>query len=286
MNQAHLKTHLDSLYERFDRRFISPDPVEIIHKFDSPRDQEIAGLISASLAYGRVDLILRALDQIFSIMDYKPYSFVKKFDPKRDSRKFRGFIYRFNRGEDIACLVYFMKQVIDNHGSLLDFFKRGYRKEDKNIAPALSQFVKGLLELDSSPFYNGSGLPLDASVRFLLPSPEKGGACKRTNLFLRWMVRGDTIDLGIWKDIPTSKLIMPLDTHIARISRYLGLTELRAQNWRMAGQITDSLKELDPIDPVKYDFPLSRLGIMDYCPRKRDKNKCKKCDLRPVCQKT
>lgn len=285
MNRTYLKKHLDSLYERFDIRFISPDPIEAVHKFNSPKDQEIAGLISASLAYGRVDLIIRAIDQILFLMDYKPYSFVKNFDPKKDSKKFKDFVYRFNRGEDIACLIYFIKQVIDSYGSLFDFFKKGYREKDKNIAPALSRFVKGLLELDSSPFYNGCGLPKDAGVRFLLPSPEGGGACKRTNLFLRWMVRrGDTIDFGIWSDILPSKLIMPLDTHIARISRYLSLTGLKTQSWRMAEEITASLKELDPDDPVKYDFPLSRLGIMDYCPRKRDRNKCKKCDLRAVCK--
>ena len=280
-----LKRYLDGLYHKFDIKYLSSDPLEFVHKFHSQKDQEIIGLITASLAYGRVDLILNSAAHILSIMDDKPYNFIKSFDPKWDSKKFRGFVHRFNNGEDMACFIYLIKQVIDSYGSILDFFKKGYRDEDENIASALTKFVKGFLEMDCSPFYNGNGLPKDAGVRFFLPSPEGGSACKRLNLFLRWMVRrGDSIDFGIWKDISPSKLIVPLDTHVARISRHLGLTKHKNPNWRMAADITANLKKLDPNDPVKYDFPLCRLGIMNYCPKKKDHKKCKACDLRPVCQ--
>jgi uncharacterized protein (TIGR02757 family) len=284
MDSRSLKKHLDSLYKKFDIKFLSPDPLELVHKFSSPEDKEVTGLIASSLAYGRVEKILSSVETIFSIMDNRPYAFTKKFDPKKDKKKFKKFVHRFNIGEDVACLIYMMKQTLDAHGSLGDFFKKGYNRKDENIAPALSKFVKGMLALDCSPFYKGSNLPEDAGVRYFLPSPEKGSACKRLNLYLRWMVRkGDKLDFGLWKGIPPSKLIIPLDTHIAKISRNLGLTKSKNPGWKMAIEITASLKKLDPKDPVKYDFPLSRLGIMNLCTGKKDTEKCGKCGLFPIC---
>jgi uncharacterized protein (TIGR02757 family) len=283
MNISSLKKHLDNLYRKYDIRYLSPDPVELVHPFSSPEDRETAGLLAASLAYGRVDRILVSIRHILSVMDNRPCAFVKRFDPKRDKKKFKRFVHRFNTGEDVACFVYMMKQVLDAHGSLHHFFKKGYRKEDKNIAPALSCFIKGLLALDTSPFYKKNGLPQDAGVRYFLPSPENGSACKRPNLFLRWMIRQDAIDFGIWKDISPSKLIIPLDTHVARISKNLGLTVMKSPGWKMAEDITLFLKRLDPNDPVKYDFSLSRLGIMSLCNGKKDGEKCKICDLKKIC---
>lgn len=285
MDSQLLKKHLDSLYRKFDIKFLSPDPLELVHRFSSPEDREVAGLIAASLAYGKVERILVSVNDIFTIMDNHPYAFTKKFDPKKDKKKFKKFVHRFNKGEDIACLVFMMKQVLDEHGSLGEFFKKGYSRKDKSIAPALSQFVKGMLALDSSPFYRGNGLPDNAGVRYFLPSPEKGSACKRLNLYLRWMVRkADKLDFGLWKDIPPARLIIPLDTHIAKISRNLGLTKTKNPGWKMAEEITASLKKLDPKDPIKYDFPLSRLGIMNLCTGKKHKQKCAACELLAVCR--
>jgi uncharacterized protein (TIGR02757 family) len=121
-------------------------------------------------------------------------------------------------------------------------------------------------------------------VRAFLSDPASGSACKRLNLFLRWMVRPDDgLDLGLWAPVRPDQLVIPLDTHEARISRYLGLSDRRTVDWKMAVEVTEGLRRLDPSDPVRYDFALSRLGILDECPRRRDPVKCRRCPLVPVC---
>ncbi|MEE9614775.1 MAG: DUF2400 family protein, partial [Thermodesulfobacteriota bacterium] len=164
---------------------------------------------------------------------------------------------------------------------------KGYSPEDKSVKEALISFSERALGLKTDGIY-GPGplpsLPSGAGVRFLFPSPEGRSPCKRLNLFLRWMVRrGDGLDFGLWKGVSPSKLIIPLDTHIARISRYLGLTSRNSADWAMAEEVTDSLRKLDPLDPTKYDFSLSRLGILDECPTRRDPIKCESCMIKGVC---
>ena len=121
-------------------------------------------------------------------------------------------------------------------------------------------------------------------MRYFFSSPAGGSACKRLNLYLRWMVRHDPgLDLGLWTEVPPSRLVIPLDTHVARIARYVGLSSRNTADWKMALEVTRALREFDPGDPVKYDFAICRLGILDYCPRKRDALKCAACLLKPVC---
>jgi uncharacterized protein (TIGR02757 family) len=151
------------------------------------------------------------------------------------------------------------------------------RPGETTVRWALARFVDTLLA--RSP-----DLPRDAGVRHLLTSPAGGSACKRMNLYLRWMVRGgDGIDCGLWPGVPTSALVIPLDTHVARISRFLGLTRRRTQDWKMAEEITASLRRFDPADPVKYDFAICRLGILDHCPSRRNLHKCAACPLLELC---
>ncbi|MBI5874413.1 MAG: TIGR02757 family protein [Deltaproteobacteria bacterium] len=279
-----LKTCLDKLYTAFDLKFLSPDPLEFVHQFKKPEDREVVGLIASSLAYGRVDKILASIRNLLDKMDNKPYRFVIEFNPKTDAKIFDGFVHRFNIGKDIACLVYFAKQMLEDSGSVGEFFLKGYNLADKNIKNALVSFSERALSLDSSPVYGRQGLAKNAGVRFFFPSPKDGSPCKRLNLYLRWMVRnGDDLDFGLWKDIPSDKLIIPLDTHIARISRNIGLTKRKSPDWKMAEEITDNLKMLDPKDPVKYDFALCRLGILEHCPKKKDLRKCEKCLIKKVC---
>ncbi|MBI1884102.1 MAG: DUF2400 family protein [Chlamydiae bacterium] len=149
---------------------------------------------------------------------------------------------------------------------------------------ALSLFVDGFLNQEVSPFYPSGLLPQDSPVRFFLPNPKDGSTCKRLNLFLRWMVRGpDTIDLGLWREVSPSDLIIPLDTHVARISRYLGLSSSITYAWKVSCEITQNLKRLDSRDPIKYDFALCHLGISGDCPSRPDLDKCEPCMLRPIC---
>ncbi|HBR16606.1 MAG: TIGR02757 family protein [Deltaproteobacteria bacterium RIFCSPLOWO2_12_FULL_43_16] len=279
-----LKICLDRLYRTFDLKFLSPDPLEFVHQFKKPEDQEIVGLIASSLAYGQVERILVSIKTVLEHMGNQPYRFTITFDPKRDAKVFDGFVHRFNRGKDIACLIYFAKQMIDESGSIGNFFMKGCNPEDVNIKNSLVSFSERVLSLDSYSVYSKGRLPRDAGVRFFFPSPKDGSPCKRLNLYLRWMVRsGDSLDFGLWRDINPSRLIIPLDTHIARISQNIGLTLRKSPDWKMAEEITENLKKLDPKDPVKYDFALCRLGILEHCTKKKDLKKCEKCLIKKVC---
>ncbi|MFQ5899949.1 MAG: TIGR02757 family protein [Thermodesulfobacteriota bacterium] len=279
-----LKTYLDDLYAAYSINYLSSDPLEFVHRFEDPRDKEIVGLIASSLAYGNVERIIKSINSVLNGMEDTPYAFILSYNPYRDSKRFSSFIHRFNSGEDIACLISFIKQIIERHGSIRDFFLTGYKDDDPNIRPALQSFVDRVLSLDASPFYGGGFLPKKAGVRFLFPSPENGSPCKRLNLYLRWMIRrGDSLDTGLWNKVSPDKLIIPLDTHIARISRYIGLTRRKTQDWKMAEEITGGLKRLDPEDPVKYDFALCRLGILKECTKRKDPDKCKQCLLEKIC---
>jgi uncharacterized protein (TIGR02757 family) len=197
---------------------------------------------------------------------------MRRFDLRKHRRIFGGLKYRFNETEDIISLVDIVGRVLKTHGSIEALFKAHYRKSDPTIAEGLTGMVQEFLDTDARVVYGRSGKP--PGLLQFLPSPEKGSTCKRMNLFLRWMIRDRDIDFGIWKDIPKNKLIIPLDTHIARISRCLGFTARKSQDWKMAVEITESLKKFDPEDPLKYDFALCHQGIAGLCRADR----CGRCD--------
>lgn len=279
-----LKIRLDRLYERYGAEYLASDPILFPRRYERPRDREIVAFLTASLAYGRVEQIKRSVERLCGILGPSPAEFVAGFVPPRGRRQFRGFVHRFNDGEDIGLLIHYMKQMIARSGSLEGFFLEGYRRSDEDIGPSLSSFARRALSLDCSPWYRTGRLPKGAGVRYFLPSPDGGSSCKRLNLFLRWMVRPDDgVDFGIWKQVRPSQLIIPLDTHVVRIAGYLGLTRRRSPGWAMATEVTRRLRRMDPDDPVKYDFALCRLGILEACPRQRDPSKCLHCDLDEVC---
>lgn len=281
-----LKTYLEELYRTYDKKFLDTDPLKFAHLYSKKEDQEIVGLISSSLAYGKVERIFVSIEKVLKIMGDKPYEFVMNFNPREDAKKFDAIQHRFTNGKDVACLLFFVKQAVEKYGPLEAFFMMGYSQEEENIKKALTDFVERLLSIDCTSFYHNGILPSGAGVRYLLPSPKQGSPCKRLNLFLRWMVRrGDRLDLGLWERVSPSKLVIPLDTHVARISQYLGLTKLKIASWKMAEDVTRSLKKLDPHDPTKYDFAICRLGIIHHCLRKLDLGKCLECLLREVCIK-
>lgn len=263
-SKAQLKQLLDELYHRYSRPvFLSTDPLSIPHEYRCPDDREIAAFVAASLAYGNVKQIHRSANAALDAMGKSPAKFIRRFDPARDAARFQRFVHRFNSGLDLALLCHLLHQAIAANGSLQTFFLKGYDPTHEDIEPALTSFAERMLLLDVAPFYPSGTLPAKAGVRFFFPSPAQGSACKRLNLFLRWMVRrGDEIDFGIWTEVSPAKLIVPLDTHVARIARQLGLTRIKQPNWRMAKEVTKRLRAFDPDDPVKYDFALCRLGIL------------------------
>jgi uncharacterized protein (TIGR02757 family) len=246
------QTTLEELYEQYNRRqWVHPDPLEFLYRYEDLRDREIVGLVASSLAYGRVTQILRSVALILGQMDPSPYGFLRRASYESLRRNFRNFKHRFTTGEELAGLLLRVKQMLEQYGSLQACFLSGFRDSDATILNGLTHLVD---ELNKRGSYEGG---------MLIPSPRKGSACKRVNLFLRWMVRSDNVDPGGWHRIPPSKLIIPLDTHMHKISILLGLTCRRQPNMKTALEITEAFRTIAPDDPVRYDFTLTRLGIRE-----------------------
>lgn len=281
-----LRTHLETIYARFDRSWLSPDPLEFLHRLDDPADVEVFGFYAAGLAYGRVDQIRRSLTDLAARLGPHPARFVREYDAQRDAARFRGFVHRFHVGRDMALLTELLHRALNEETTLGDWFARGDDPAAPDVGPGLTAFCRGMLDRTELPFSRNGRLPARAPVRYFFSAPADGSACKRLNLYLRWMVRRDRhgLDFGLWTRVSAARLVIPLDTHIARIATNIGLTRRRTPDWKMATEITDALRRLDPSDPVKYDFALCRLGILDFCPRRRDPVKCADCRLQPICK--
>ena len=241
---------LEELYRRYNRKqFVHPDPLEFLFDYQDPRDREVVGLVASSLAYGRVGQILRSVSWVLHRMGPSPARFVRDASAPALRRKFRDFKHRFNTGDDLAALLYGAKRTIARHGSLEACFAAAMGKDDETVLPALSGFVGELM--------TGA----NGSCNHLLPDPARRSACKRLNLYLRWLVRCDQVDPGGWRCVPPSRLLVPLDTHMHKIARAFGLTHRKAANMRTALEITSAFRGIAPDDPVRYDFALTRLGI-------------------------
>ena len=281
-----LKHHLDAFLDSFPReRHVSNDPVQFVHRYEDPRDREVAGLIVSAFAYGNVKSILATADRALAFLGNRPAQALAAFDPEKDLRRLRGFYHRFNTSRDLAVFFWMLRRVLEDHGSIEQAFIAGLSLEDVDTGPALQRFSAGLLQTGYEKFYPRGELKRRIGVRFLVPSPSDGSACKRMNLYLRWMVRPDDgVDCGVWTRVRKDQLIIPLDTHIARISSYIGLTEMKSPGWAMALDITRGLHRLDVSDPLRYDFALCHLGIAGNCPRKRDLRKCFACPIKAICR--
>ena len=283
-DKADLKKTLDKLYQTYQLDYFSTDPLEIVKQYKNPKDQEVVGFIAAAMAFGQVELIKNGIQNILQKMTPSPYQFILNFDPYLHGEFFDNFVYRFYRSRDIGLLIWWITQMVRENGSIKNFFLKKYDEKDENIGPSLSRFIRSTLSLKTQPFY--SAIPEKGyGIRSFLADPVDGSACKRLNLFLRWMVRRDKLDLGIFQEVSPSKLIIPLDTHVARISRRIGLTNRRTPNWSMAVEITNTLRKFDPDDPIKYDFALCRVGMVNPCPEKPDNKKCSSCPVVRFCKK-
>ncbi len=241
--------NLCELYDTYNRReFVHPDPLEFLYDYPELRDREIVGLVSSSLAYGNVRQILKSVSGVLQRMG-APYCYVSESSRESLMQNFRDFKHRFTTGLELAALLHGMKVVLARYGSLHTCFAHALKDEHETVMPALAAFVA---ELSAG---------IDGRPRSLLPSPQAGSACKRLNLFLRWMVRHDDVDPGGWDSVPRSKLIVPLDVHLHRISVRLGLTGRKQADLAAALEITSAFRKIEPEDPVRYDFCLTRLGI-------------------------
>jgi uncharacterized protein (TIGR02757 family) len=268
-----LHDRLNALVATFDVSTISPDPLELVLRYDEPRDQEVAGLISAAFAYGRADIIVANIGRVLDAMTPSPFAYLAAFVRAEATRRFAGFAHRFHKTRELVDVLACIAAATRTHGSVGELFRFCYCDRDDDIAPSLARFVDALIGKRRTP-----------ALEYLFTSPANGSACKRMNLYLRWMVRTTSPDLGLWTFVDPSKLVMPVDTHIHRITTFLGLNRRKSVDWKTARALTDRLARFDHSDPVRYDFALCRLGILDLCSRVRRKENCDVCLLRDVCR--
>ena len=261
-NGKNLKQVLEHHYAVFHHpAYLEIDPLTVVHRFRSAgqSDLEIAALVSACLAYGRVENIIGMLDALFGRITGRLADFTVNTNLKEKKSVFKGMRYRFNTGSDVALLFEAIKNANADSGSLGRLFADKLNKGDTNVRDALESFVSRLKA------YAGRASGADSpGFAFLLPSPRSGSACKRMCMFLRWMVRPDDgIDLGLWSAmVPSSMLVIPVDTHVAKGARQLRMTTRGTADWIMAEEITSALRTVDPQDPVRFDFSLCRAGMV------------------------
>lgn len=245
MNENELKKHLDNLVFEFETSdFIKNDPIQFPHRFEKKQDIEISALIASSLAFGKREKIIEAVEKIHQIIENEPYNFCQNYKSS-DNKIFSNFKYRYVDAQNIANFFEGLAKVVKDFDSFEDLFLKYHNPENETVKEGLIGFVGEIVTCGN----------------YLLPCPSKKSACKRLNLFLKWMVRKPPVDLGIWKNISSSKLIIPLDVHVARVSKKLKILKRNSNDWQSAYEITQKLKEFDAKDPTKYDFALFGEGI-------------------------
>jgi len=249
------KEYLDKLYKQYNRINSAEDPAWNILVQNEKLDKEILAFISAIYAFGSIKQIINSQLKIFGILTPSAYQRILDRDYLLYIEKNFEVKHRFLFHKEFIGLLKTLNLIYTKFGSIKKLFLLNYNPHDKNLKNAISHFSKNLRDL-----INGQNLS-SRKIKFLFPSPEDRSPCKRINLFLRWMVRKDNIDFGLWNEIKPSQLIIPLDVHIYNAARKYQLTKLKSPSWKMAEEITESLKKFDPVDPVKYDFVLSHLKI-------------------------
>lgn len=241
-----LKQQLDELVLKYETKdFIKDDPIQFPHRFKEVKDIEIAGFIASMFAFGNRKVFIRKLDELFNLFQNEPKNFIENFERK----SLKGFNYRFAKEEDVEEIFLVLKKLYSSNSSLEELFKYGYEPKD------FHQMLKVVTDYFYSNMENTFG------AKYLIPDANKNGAMKRVNMFLRWLIRDGEVDLGIWKFIDKSELLIPLDTHVARISREMNLLKRNSNDFKAVNELTNELKTFDKNDPVKYDFAMFGYGI-------------------------
>jgi uncharacterized protein (TIGR02757 family) len=298
---ALLGERLEALRRDWAARQLDSDPLEFAHRYADPADREVVAFLSASLAFGRVASIQASVSRILEPMGANPARFLEDWG-EWPIPSLKRFVHRWVKGGDVEDFLRMVKRARHAHGSLGTLFAAGDEEEEKTenflegqergaaaktigAAPtdyvgALSTFLRNLRS------FSPRGRSASRGLAFLLPKPGGGSACKRQHLFLRWMIRTEGFDLGLWTGgrFTPARLLLPMDTHVHRIARYLGLTRRPTADLAATREATLWLRRLNPEDPVAYDWALSRLGILAECVTERTRRHCERCAVRPVCR--
>ncbi len=272
-----LRTPLNSLVEQYGSTYVHTDPIQFVYRYKDPQNRELIGFLCALLAFGNVKAIFSSIEKLLNFLGKNPLQQILSW-PHNCPKLLFPFYHRWITGKDLHVFFKILRNIYGSHGSLEAFFME---KEnlDRNLKAKLDSFAKRI----QSMLCREVGGTLNIGQRFLLSSPSQGSACKRLNLFLRWMVRKTAPDLGLWTTISPDQLYLPIDTHLGKIVRYIGLTRRKSVNWKMVEEVTSNLRELDHEDPIRYDFALARLGILDRCRHRADPDCCPFCALVHVC---
>lgn len=244
------KAELEKLTKKYETiDFIKDDPIQFAHRFKNEHDIEIAGFVASLFAYGNRKIFIKKLDELFKIMQNKPFEFVLNFDPKI----LKDFNYRFAKDFDIIEVFRILNKLYKEDGGLKALFEYGWEQNNS---------VQIMLQTVTDYFYSRvKNEEVGQGFWHLIPNPKNGGAMKRMNMFLRWMVRKGPVDLGLWNFMPTSNLLIPLDIHVARISREMELLERNSNDFKAVLELSKNLKKFDPSDPAKFDFAIFGLGV-------------------------
>ncbi len=253
--RTELREFLDAAFDHYNRPgFIEDDPVSIPHRFSRKEDIEIMGFWSAMLAWGQRKTIIRKSEALIELMEGRPYEFIVGHR-EADRRRFLAFKHRTFQPTDTLYFLTFLQYHFRRHDSLEDAFARFLRPEDDTVEPALTGFHRYFFSLPDAPL----------RTRKHVATPARRSSCKRLNMFLRWMVRQDErgVDFGCWTRIQPRQLVIPLDVHVERVARRLGLLTRKQTDWRAALELTAQLRAFAPEDPVKYDFALFGMGVLE-----------------------
>jgi uncharacterized protein (TIGR02757 family) len=272
---------LNDLYLAFNHPESAFDPIQVVRRYERVEDRELVAFIASGLAFGRVASVVASIEAVCQVLGPAPASFIRAFDPRRHGAPLRRLGHRWTRGADFVALIWLLRQLIQAHGSLEACFAAGNDPQAPDVGPAIEVFSARARAVD---FLAAYGRVLDCpGVFYFLSRPSTGSACKRINLFLRWMVRRDAVDPGGWTAVPARQLVVPLDTHTIRTGRCLRLTKRATPGWKMAAEITAALRELNPDDPVRYDFSLCHLGMMGACGYGTSRGNSQ-CPLKGLCR--
>ena len=251
MEREELRDLLEHLHDKYNKKeFIEPDPISIPHSFSDRHDREVAGLLAATIAWGNRKAIVKSARRMMQYMDFSPADFVRNAS-ESELKHLQSYVHRTFNGQDFTDFVLCMRHIIERHGSIGEFFENRY-EATQDMATVLSEFRREFFAYPHNPHCEKH-----------LSSIDKGAACKRLNMYLRWFVRHDDrgVDFGLWRKIPMSALYLPLDVHTGNMGRALGLLQRKQSDWKATAEITASLREFDAKDPVRYDYSLFGAGI-------------------------